>query len=87
MSKSANLQLELTGTSSADTSQSFATWRQKINGDAPDSNMNIIDAAVKDLQDRVGDLAYVEMAIHKFTVNPASAEKGRKNIAKQQDMR
>lgn len=76
MSKSANLQLELTGTSSADTSQSFATWRQKINGEASDSNMNIIDAAVKDLQDRVGDLAYVEMAINTFTVNPASAEKG-----------
>ena len=45
MSKTANLRLELTGTSSADTSQSFLTWRQKINGEGSDSNMQIIDSA------------------------------------------
>lgn len=50
MSKSTNLGLELTGTSAADTSQSFLTWRQKINGESSDSNMNIIDSAVGDLK-------------------------------------
>lgn len=50
MSKTTNLGLELTGTSSEDTSQSFLTWRQKINGESSDSNMNKIDAAVGDLK-------------------------------------
>lgn len=50
MSKTTNLDLELTGTSSEDTSQSFLTWRQKINGESSDSNMNKIDAAVGELK-------------------------------------
>lgn len=54
MSKTTNLGLELTGTSSEDTSQSFLTWRQKINGESSDSNMNKIDAAVGDLKSAFG---------------------------------
>ena len=53
MSKTTNLGLELTGTSSEDTSQSFLTWRQKINGESSDSNMNKIDAAVGDLKSAI----------------------------------
>lgn len=41
------LKLALSGTSDEDLDQTFLEWRQKINGENCDSNMELIDAAIK----------------------------------------
>lgn len=43
------LKLKLLGTSQADKETYFEGWRQDINGETGTSNMQLIDAACKDL--------------------------------------
>ena len=50
-SATTNLHLKLLGTSLADKEMTFEEWRQHINGEAQNSNMQIIDAAIKSLDD------------------------------------
>lgn len=75
-STTTNLNLKLLGTSLADKEKYFEEWRQDINGEGSDSNMNIIDRAYKELADGIDDLRYVPIAINTLTANPATAEKG-----------
>lgn len=44
-----NLNLKLLGTSRADKDTYFEEWRQDINGETGDSNMELIDTAVGNL--------------------------------------
>lgn len=55
MSQTANLGLQLTGTSAEEKSMLFETWRQQINGPDPSSNMNIIDHAFGELKASAGN--------------------------------
>lgn len=52
-STTANLNLKLLGTSSADRATLFEDWRQDINGESSDSNMQIIDRAYQTLSTRI----------------------------------
>ena len=70
------LGLKLLGTSLQDKETYFEEWRQMINGEIDDSNMNIIDAAYKELSDAINDLKYEPIAIKTFSITPQSAEKG-----------
>ena len=47
MTKTDYLNLTLNGTSDEDLDQTFLEWRQKINGEGNNSNMEILDAAIK----------------------------------------
>ena len=55
-STTTNLGLKLLGTSLADKETYFQEWRQDINGEDNDSNMNIIDRAYKELSDDIDAL-------------------------------
>lgn len=55
MSQTANLGLQLTGTSAEEKSMLFETWRQQINGPDANSNMNLIDKAFGNLNAAVGN--------------------------------
>lgn len=56
MAKTSYLGIELTGTTQTDVSQTFQTWRQKINGLSDSSAMNIIDSAVRDLHTAIENI-------------------------------
>lgn len=75
-STTAYLGLHLLGTSAADKETYFEQWRQTVNGEIDNSNMNIIDRAYKEIVDELSDLKYVEIAINSFTATPSTAEKG-----------
>jgi len=48
-----NLGLKLLGTSQADKEQMFEEWRQDINGESGDSNMQLIDRAFGELSEAI----------------------------------
>lgn len=50
-STTTNLNLKLLGTSLEDKEMYFEEWRQYINGETQDSNMQIIDSAFQSLVD------------------------------------
>ena len=58
-STTTNLHLKLLGTSLIDKEMTFEEWRQHINGEAQDSNMQIIDTAIKSLDDAKVDASDV----------------------------
>lgn len=68
--------LGLALTDRSETTKPFLEWRTLINGTEDDSNMQIIDRAMKELSDSVGDLLYEEIAITSFTNTVTTAEMG-----------
>lgn len=52
-STTTNLGLKLLGTSLVDKEMYFEEWRQTVNGETDDSNMQIIDDAYGDLADDI----------------------------------
>lgn len=50
-----NLGLKLLGVSNEDKLTPFVDWRQDINGESEDSNMNIIDEAFSNLTRAISD--------------------------------
>ena len=55
-STTANLHLKLLGTSLQDKETYFEVWRQTLNGEMDDSNMQLIDAAYGDMAGDINDL-------------------------------
>lgn len=60
MATTTNLGIELTGDTTEDLSQTFQTWRKKINGLGEGSAMQIIDEAVGNLQDQTDALIKIQ---------------------------
>ena len=48
-----NLHLKLLGTSQEDKEELFERWRQDINGESGDSNMQLIDRALGELSEAI----------------------------------
>lgn len=56
MTETTRLGLHLITDSASDKSMLFSVWRAKIAGEGSDSNMNLIDGAVGDIQDAVNSI-------------------------------